>query len=604
MRNFVKITKYAFKLSPLLVLSSLFLAIINSTLPFISLYYSGVIIDELSASESYATIMKSVYILISLVLILGFAKSFLDGLSSSEEAINYLVLSERITDKNLSLSYVEHESDRNKTMLKKAEDGSNGSGSFASFITDSLKGLLQALLSIVYAILMFNYCFTSIDSTLSESIFLFLNNPYSFLVILALVFLDVAFNMFLLAKINKLSYELYETNVEGNRMAAYIATICSDYKYAKDIRIYDLKPILLNLNDKYSDEMERSFSFFKKKIGFLRLTMFLSGTLLLIASYLYAGGKAYYGIITIGSLVIVVGAISQFTSAISSGLGALINTLTQVKYLANYFDYMEIKDQDSGDLAVPKEGVISFYHVSFKYPNSDEYALKDVTFTIERGKRLALVGPNGAGKSTIIGLVSRLLKPSEGTITLNGIDIAKYSYEDYQKFVAILFQDFSLFGFSLRENVACSSKEDMDTKRAKECLSSTGIDSEDKIKFKDGLDTLLFNYTGEGKELSGGEKQKVAIARALYKDSPYILLDEPTSALDPRSELEIYGLIDKLVKDKTAVFISHRMSSTKFCDDIIVLDKGSVIERGDHEKLMKANGLYAQMFNQQAKYYR
>ena len=243
---------------------------------------------------------------------------------------------------------------------------------------------------------------------------------------------------------------------------------------------------------------------------------------------------------------------------------------------------------------------LSFYNVSFKYPGSDKYILKDINMNFNIGEKLALVGLNGAGKTTLIKLLLRLYEPTEGEIRLNGIDIGKYDYDEYVQIFSVVFQDFGIFDFPLDENIAAS--EDVDSARVKKVIDQVGL-TELVNSLPDKERTLLYHENGDGVALSGGEAQKVAIARALYKDAPFVILDEPTAALDPIAEAEIYENFDTLVGDKTAIYISHRMSSCKFCDRIVVINNGRIEEEGSHDSLMDKNGLYAKMYNTQANYY-
>ena len=220
----------------------------------------------------------------------------------------------------------------------------------------------------------------------------------------------------------------------------------------------------------------------------------------------------------------------------------------------------------------------------------------------EIGKRLAVVGMNGSGKTTFIKLLCRLYDPTEGKILLNGIDIRKYNYREYMNIFSVVFQDFKLLSLKLGENVA--SGTDYDKRRVLDCLEKAGF-SDRLAEMRDGIDTYLYkDFDDSGVDVSGGEAQKIAIARALYKDAPFIILDEPTAALDPIAEAEIYSKFDEIAGDKTAIYISHRLSSCKFCDEIAVFDKGSVIERGTHAELVSNTaGKYFELWNAQAMYY-
>ncbi len=227
--------------------------------------------------------------------------------------------------------------------------------------------------------------------------------------------------------------------------------------------------------------------------------------------------------------------------------------------------------------------------------------LSHVSMKFTIGEKMAIVGPNGAGKSTFIKLLCRLYDPTEGEILLNGIDIKLYDYEEYMKIFSIVFQDYQLFSFPLAENVAASIE--YDSEKVKRSLIEAGFEKQLK-KFKDGIYANLYQMKEKGIEISGGEAQKIALARALYKDAAVVILDEPTSALDPVSEFEIYKHFDEMVQGKTSIYISHRMSSCRFCNRILVFDKGKIVQQGSHEQLMSQTGeLYAKLWEAQAKYY-
>lgn len=229
-------------------------------------------------------------------------------------------------------------------------------------------------------------------------------------------------------------------------------------------------------------------------------------------------------------------------------------------------------------------------------------ALRGVDLAVGPGRIVGLLGPNGSGKTTLIKLLCRLYDPDEGEILLNGINIKKYDYKEYMGIFSVVFQDFKLFSFCLGQNVAAGV--DYDREKAGSCLEKAGFAvSTDKLP--SGLDTYLYkDYEGDGVEISGGEAQKIALARALYKDAPFIILDEPTAALDPVAEYEIYSKFNEIVEDKTAIYISHRLSSCRFCDEIAVFDHGEIIQRGSHEQLVSdVNGKYYELWHAQAQYY-
>jgi ABC-type multidrug transport system fused ATPase/permease subunit len=315
--------------------------------------------------------------------------------------------------------------------------------------------------------------------------------------------------------------------------------------------------------------------------------------------------KILSGAITIGSLTKYVGALVQFNASISTFITKSAEIRRCCGYMGTLLEFMDLEgSMHKGTIPVEKrldnEYEIEFHDVSFSYPGNDNKVLDHVSCHITMKDKMAVVGRNGAGKTTFIKLLCRLYEPTEGYITLNGVDIRKYDYDEYLKLFGVVFQDYSLFAFPVGENVA--SGRNYDDKKVWECLEESGV--ADRIKkLPEKLNTPLFKYDDNGVEMSGGESQKVAISRALYKDAPFVILDEPTAALDPISEYEIYSKFDEMVKNKTSIYISHRMSSCRFCDDIIVFDNGRIVERGSHEKLIDKDGYYSKLWNAQAQYY-
>lgn len=324
--------------------------------------------------------------------------------------------------------------------------------------------------------------------------------------------------------------------------------------------------------------------------------------------YLYLGIMAIKGLLSPGSVVLYAGSINIFANYFSRWIYTLTELATNTAYVKAYFDFLDIPNKKyEGTLPVEKRDdncfELEFKNVSFRYPGSNDYALKNFSLKFRIGERLAVVGRNGSGKTTFIKLLCRLYDPTEGEILLNGIDIKKYDYQEYLRLFSVVFQDYHLLSLPLGENIGISSH--YDRKKAVQALTDAGM-ADTLQKMEKGLDTILFTeFDAQGTDISGGEAQKTAIARALYHDTPFIILDEPTAALDPLAEYEVYSKFDKLVGTKTAVYISHRLSSCQFCNDIIVLDNGRLIQRGSHNELAKEKkGLYYRLWNAQAQYYK
>ena len=326
--------------------------------------------------------------------------------------------------------------------------------------------------------------------------------------------------------------------------------------------------------------------------------------ILLCVSYYCVLALAIAGTITVGMVLRYAQAIFQACMSVSASIRLAGEFRTDVGRIASTLEYLNLKaEKTKGDsFTEMTKGVIEFRNVSFRYPGTKELVLDHVSLKIEPSEKIAVVGKNGSGKTTLVKLLCRLYEPEEGEILWNGKNIREYDLREWQKIFAIVFQDYSLLSLTLGQNVAAS--EQYEAERAKEVLQLAGF-GERLNKLKKGLETVVYpEYEQDGVSFSGGEEQKIAIARAIYKGGQICILDEPTAALDPVSESRVYESFDEIVKGKTAVYISHRLSSCKFSDRIFVLDNGKIAESGTHEALLSKNGLYAQLWQAQAQYYK
>lgn len=336
------------------------------------------------------------------------------------------------------------------------------------------------------------------------------------------------------------------------------------------------------------------------------ITQFVSG-ISSIVIYCMTVIAVLMGRITLGSMIKYIQCIDGFITSSKSIWSICIGLWYNAEYLERFFAFLDIpQEMKKGCIPVEKrmdkEYKIVFDHVSFRYPNSETYALKDLNLEFKIGEKLAVVGMNGSGKTTFIKLLCRLYDPTEGAIYMNGIDIQRYQYEEYLSLFSVVFQDFKLFSFSIGENVAV--EENYEESIVKTALEKAGL-SEFLKEQKQGVKTVLYrDFDKEGIEISGGEAQKIALARAIYKGAAFVLLDEPTAALDPLAEYEIYKRFNEMVADRTTIYISHRMSSCRFCGDIAVFHEGSLVQRDSHEELIRqTEGMYYQLWSSQAQYY-
>lgn len=326
--------------------------------------------------------------------------------------------------------------------------------------------------------------------------------------------------------------------------------------------------------------------------------------ILLCVSYYCVLALAIAGTITVGMVLRYAQAIFQACMSVSASIRLAGEFRTDVGRIASTLEYLNLEaEKTKGDsFTEMTKGVIEFRNVSFRYPGTKELVLDHVSLKIEPSEKIAVVGKNGSGKTTLVKLLCRLYEPEEGEILWNGKNIREYDLREWQKIFAIVFQDYSLLSLTLGQNVAAS--EQYEAERAKEVLQLAGF-GERLNKLKKGLETVVYpEYEQDGVSFSGGEEQKIAIARAIYKGGQICILDEPTAALDPVSESRVYESFDEIVKGKTAVYISHRLSSCKFSDRIFVLDNGKIAESGTHEALLSKNGFYAQLWQAQAQYYK
>lgn len=407
---------------------------------------------------------------------------------------------------------------------------------------------------------------------------------------------------------------VYQQKIHGmilpvNRRYGYYVNLAFQGETQKDIRLYGLSGMIGERIDWYNQDMTKTFDGFRQRHGFFMGLYSVINDLQAAVSYAYVGLRVmtdWFGRrIRLGSFTMYVNAAVQFSLGVT-GFGESVVRLGQLLgYLEPFMELMNLPDEKEDGkerFAGPVEQIV-FEQVDFTYPGSDKKVLRQVSFTVERGEKISVVGLNGAGKTTLIKLLCRLYQPDSGRILVNGKDIRRYEFCSYMRELAAVFQDYRLFAFGIDENISCQAAG-QDEERVKQIAFQAGL-KEKLEELPHGIHTLLGKaYDEEGTELSGGQQQKIAIARALYKNASLIILDEPTSALDPLAEAEIYENFNDLAGGKTAFYISHRMSSSVFCDKILVIDGGQVVDFDSHEKLMqKEGGLYRKMFEAQAENY-
>lgn len=393
------------------------------------------------------------------------------------------------------------------------------------------------------------------------------------------------------------------------RRLDYLNNTTVDFAYAKDIRLFGMHRWLHKKQEEENAQAHKLFAeHYARWAGYATLMQIFT---FLQELFLYSWliHRVLYENLSIGNFALyILIARSFFDNAVS-----LFDTLSNFKEdslkINDYRAFIEHPEKASvlskcKELPLDGGYEFSFENVSFRYLGQTEYALKELNLTIKAGERLAVVGLNGAGKTTFIKLLCRLYEPTSGRILLNGIDIREFDRNAYFELISPVFQNVECYAFPISQNVSMKSPKKTDTLLAEKSIAMAGLDKKVKSLERGVHTELLKILHDDGIDLSGGEKQKLALARALYKDAPIIVLDEPTSALDALAEYKLYMDFNSLIGDKTAVFISHRLSSTRFCDSIAMFAGGQMIEYGTHEELLAKEGAYTELFQVQARYYK
>lgn len=449
----------------------------------------------------------------------------------------------------------------------------------------------------------------SVLGLISFSTVILLLNPAVILILLITYLIDG----FVSIRTQKWEIRVKEERAVVNRHLGYVLDDISNSLMAKDIKIYKMKNWINANTSKYINESKQVEQRVQRKYTSRKL---MEVVLIFVrngGAYLYLIWKMFHSDMTIGDFTLYFGAISGFGQWLSQIVDR-ISSLSNANYRVDDYRYLaEMKDhmRREGGVAIPNAKTpceLRFEDVSFQYENSEHATLNHINLTIHKGEKLAVVGNNGAGKTTLIKLACGLLEPTAGRILFNGIDIREFNRDDYYKLISASFQNVCLLPMSIAMNIGCANDSSIDNEtlhheKINEAITLAGL-KEKIVSLPNGAATELVPSVVEGGiNLSGGEAQKLMLARAIYKEAPLIILDEPTAALDPIAEQEMYLKYNDLTKNRTAIYISHRLSSTRFCDRIILLDQGTIAETGSHEELMQLSGKYKELFEIQSRYY-
>lgn len=608
-KMFWKIAKHIESLCNGLIILKIIHAIFNSLSPFINIFMAARIVDMLLSEAPWQQTLMMAGLTVVLDFLVVMIKAFLNYLIAIRRPVfnnNYNY------SKNRKVAEMDYDMvdtvEMQKTLNKIDRYEHMNAGGLRKFESDFSK-LIGHVFTIMFSVALTLELFISHYPQNPVGIEKIVVTPYFAIFILIFCIFSVCFSSHSNTKNTR--YEIQELNKWGPFANQFLSTFYDcmlSNAGPMTVRIYNQKSII---KQGFHDTLNGTEGVFdrcrKYSVKHSIIPCGIVEMLLQMILYTFAGISALVGRFSVGSISQYISSILKFTGAVSALVSTFETLRVNNEITKIYFDFIETPSHMvQGTLPVEKrddrEYEVEFRDVSFKYPNTDFWALRHVNFKFKIGERLAVVGMNGSGKTTMIKLMCRLYDPTEGQILLNGIDIRKYNYKEYHSIFSVVFQDFNLFSFTLGQNVAAST--DYDEEKVRQSLIEANF-GERLDKLEKGAETYLYrNFEKDGVEISGGEAQKIALARALYKNAPFIILDEPTAALDPIAEAEVYSNFNSIVGDKTAIYISHRLSSCRFCDRIAVFDGGRVVQFGTHDELVAdENGKYHELWHAQAQYY-
>ena len=559
--------------------------LVSSIAPFINILVPKYVIDELMTNQNANNILIYVFILIFGNYTASVTIRALEEIRVMQEDLLSRKFELMMAEKTMKMKFQNTETESILSARQKAETG-------MSWYSGGIKGMSDCVVKIGKS---FCVVFGVVYIVIRISPLLLL-----FSVIAVLV------NSFCASKINMASQEVFEKTPAINKFYSYIYTKITGREYAKELRLYSGSDIIEKKSIENADELNKMDNECAVKQFKWGIPGSIMSALSYGGSYLLYGISALKGDIAVSDFVMCITALETFTN--DCLLAIIINTqqlIMKCNFMSAFVAYMntdsDVPDGEESMNADEFDGII-FENVSFKYPGSEQYILKNISLKIGKGEKISIVCLNGAGKSTLVKLICRLYDVTEGAIKINGRNINDYSYEEYIKILAVVFQDFKLFGYSLDENIKIGGDKHSDGNLGN-IYEISGIADWVNGMSEKGNTLISKDFDENGVEPSGGQAQKIAIARAIYRDAPVIILDEPTAALDPVAEYEIYNRFNDLINNKTAVYISHRLSSCKFCDKIIVIGDHTIKEMGTHDELIKKKGIYEEMFRTQAQWY-
>ena len=587
-KTIIRFQKLAAKYFPSYGWVLAFLTLFETVSPFIMVFSPRFILDEVFGERKIEKIVLFIILMSVTTIVTGLINSLL---SNKLHFISMKLKSKLRLDLNYRSTVIRYELLEDSEILDMKQNATR-------FLEEDVDN----------AIYIAPQMFSSIIATLGYT---YLIGTLNFFVLLSLASV-ILITTALQSNTEKYAYSYKKEMAPVERRISYYIMTMPDMKFGKDMRIFNLSDWFYN---KYDEQLSVSIKAYKRvfsktiKNGLLSTIVNTVQTISIYAWLIY---KTFAGGLSIGEFTMYFSAISNFSGNIMNLFSSFIKMSSIQKRMDDFFSFSNIKTENEQVIEccqLPKtwdgyiHPVIEFKDVWFKYPHGNDFALKNVSVSIPYGQKISVVGENGAGKTTFIKLLARLYYPTKGKILINGVDISTLELTKYREMLSVIFQDFSTFAFTIKENIVLANNHDKDSFKVDESVNQAGLG--DRIKrLPKGIDTYIDPvFDPDGIQLSGGEFQRLALARAIYRDSPILILDEPTSAMDPRGEYEIYNHFYDMAKNKTTLFISHRLANSRICDRILVFKKGEIAEDGTHNELIKQKGLYCELFNMQKQYY-
>lgn len=570
------------------IFTAVLLVLLGVALNLINLHIAPTILNAIETGVSFARLITIIVIFVSALVFTFACNAYIS------ENVLYGRISVRteiiamLNNKACRTSYPNTESEEFYKLSEQAAIRCSSNGEATEAIWGTLTKLLINILCFVF--------YTGL---------LLMVKPIMLLIILVTTLIGFFINNHL----SEYKYKHKDLEAEQSKKLLYLNRISSSVNFAKDIRIFGLRSWLIELHDKYMGLLHAFHSKVSGVYFWARFADLVLAFLRNIVAYIYLIGLVMNNKISIAEFLLYFSAVEEFTTLVT-GVMTQLNTLKKqsidISIVREVLEYPEMfKFEDGKELVVDsnKDYKIELKNVSFRYPGKDKNILTNINLTISPNEKIAIVGLNGAGKTTLVKLICGYYDPTEGEILLNGVNIKSYNREHYYKMFSAVFQNFSLLAGSIVTNVA-QTEDNVNYELVYDCIEKSGL--KEKIeslpkKYESRLNREVYE---DATSLSGGEIQRLMLARALYKDAPIIVLDEPTSALDPIAESDIYNKYNELAKNKSSLFISHRLASTRFCDRILFISDEKILEEGTHDELLALGGKYAQLFDVQSKYYR